>query len=57
MNLKKAFRAAAARISFLVSIKNVKEQLSAKDSVHLKDALGFLPPMQQLAFETSLNHM
>ncbi|KAL1482039.1 hypothetical protein MTO96_015125 [Rhipicephalus appendiculatus] len=54
---KKAMRAAAARISFLESIKNLKEQLSAKDSVKLKDALGSLPPIQQLAFETSLKQV
>lgn len=54
-NLKrKAMRAAAARIAFLDNIKKLKEQLSAKDSVQLKEALGSLPPVQQVAFETSL---
>lgn len=54
---KKAMRAAAAKVAFLKEIKNLKEELTCRPTETIKEAIKSLPPIQQVAFETSLNNV
>lgn len=54
---KKAIRAAAARVSFMKNMAELKEKLTSERSSSINEHLMSLPPLQQLAFKMSLKQM
>ncbi|KAH8027861.1 hypothetical protein HPB51_010828 [Rhipicephalus microplus] len=54
---KKAIRAASARVSFMVEVADLRKQLQSQKSVAIEKTLSSLPPIQRLAFQTSLQQV
>ncbi|KAH8031901.1 hypothetical protein HPB51_021543 [Rhipicephalus microplus] len=54
---KKAIRAAAARVSFMKNMAELKEKLTSERSSSINEHLMSLPPLQQIAFKMSLKQI
>ncbi|KAH7932730.1 hypothetical protein HPB49_001788 [Dermacentor silvarum] len=54
---KKVLRASAKRASFMQEVKMLNDKLRNEKSRSISQALSTLPPIQQLAFETSLKQV
>lgn len=50
-------RAAPAKVAFMKEIKNLKQEWTWRPAETIREAIKFLPPIQQVAFELSLNNV